>query len=269
MRKQTILYKISFAALFTALSVILSRFFSIPGLFGLSFLKISLANSVVMFASIYLGPVWGMIVGGASDTLGAILIPQGGGYNPIYTIPALLTGLFPYIFYKIFNKIKIDNKFPTSLTIVLSIFSFFILFYFVLNDDVVDGSKTYHIATWIQVLLVVLAFVLSIAFIVVLFVVKKKFANKSINKNYNIYALASCLFFTYMFIKIPIGSLIQAYMLNYSFLFILSVRIIAGFFTLMVHTIVVIILINVSLLFDVKSAALEDFQFKKKVKESE
>ena len=53
MRKMTLLHKISYSALFIALGVILSRFVSIPALFGLPFLKISFAPSAVMFSSFY------------------------------------------------------------------------------------------------------------------------------------------------------------------------------------------------------------------------
>ena len=85
MKRMNTLYKISFSALFIALGIILSRFLSISYIFGLPFLKVGFTNSIVMFASFYLGPIWGLIVGGASDVFGALLYPQGGAFNPLYT----------------------------------------------------------------------------------------------------------------------------------------------------------------------------------------
>ena len=106
MRKMNALYKISFSALFIALGVILSRFLSINYLFGLPFLKISFAPSIVMFASFYLGPIYGFIVGTAVDVLGALLYPIGP-FNPLFTIAASLTGLMPYLIYKFINITKV------------------------------------------------------------------------------------------------------------------------------------------------------------------
>ena len=106
----TIIHKISYSALFIAIGIILSRFVSLPSLFGLPFLKVSLNPSIVMFSSFYLGPVWGLLVGTFCDVFGALLVPQGGAFNPLFTIAASLTGLMPYLLYRVFN-----NKFASSL----------------------------------------------------------------------------------------------------------------------------------------------------------
>lgn len=256
-QKQSILYKISFCALFTSLTIILSRFFSLPGLFGLPFLKISFANSVVLFSSFYLGPIWGMVVGGLSDTLGAILFPQGGAYNPIFTIPALLTGLFPYLFYKLFHKIKIDKKFPISLSALLLIFSTFVTIMLALNDDILSGKRVYSFSLEMKIAFIVLSFGLSIIYIIGAFFIKNKFKNSKLNNNFDIYELISAMFFTYMVIKNPISSIISAFILNYDFLFILFTKLLTGFFTCLVHSMIVMVLLNISLMFNANSAINE------------
>lgn len=264
-RSLTIYHKICFCALFIALTIILSRFFSLPGLFGLPFLKISFANSVVLFSSFYLGPLRGLIVGGASDCLGAILFPQGGGFNPLYTIPALLTGLFPFLFYKFLKFSKLEKKIPFVLIFILSFFSLFTLFYFIFNDYLVSGSKSYYIDLWQKIVLVLLAFILSIIYIVTIIYIKYKFKDKKVNKNYNIYSLATSMFLTYFLIKIPIGSLIMTFLLNYSFLFIFFLRLLTGFFTCIVHSIIVIVALNVSSQFNMRSAINEDHYFSRTI----
>ena len=79
MKRMNTLYKISFSALFIALGIILSRFLSISYIFGLPFLKIGFTNSIVMFASFYLGPIYGFIVGTAVDvfTFLNVIAPVG------------------------------------------------------------------------------------------------------------------------------------------------------------------------------------------------
>ena len=262
MRKQSLIYKICFSSLFIALTIILSRFFALPGLFGFSFLKISLANSVVMFSSFYLGPIWGLIVGGASDVFGALLYPQGGAFNPLYTIPALFTGLCPFLFYKLLEIIKIDKKFPITLTFLLSLFSIFILIFFIFNDYVISGSKVYNFDLWMKIVFIVLGFGLSALYIVAVFIIKYKFKDKKVYQNYNIYNLVTSMFLTYFIVKIPLGSLIQSFLLNYSFLFIFFIRLLAGFFSCIVHSIIVIIALNVSGLFNIRSAINEDNYFR-------
>lgn len=255
--KQTLLYKICYSALFIALTIILSRFFALPGLFGLSFLKISFANSVVLFSSFYLGPLWGVIVAGASDVLGAILFPQGGAFNPIFTIPAILTGLCPYYFYKLINYSKIEKKIPTILIILLSAFSIFITVVLLTNEEIIYGNKHYVFEDWLKITLIVLVFGLSILYIVSSIIIKTKFKNKRINENYNIYALISSMFLTYMLVKNPISSLIFAYILNYDFLFVLAIKLLTGFFTCLVHSVIVVFALNATLMLNNKSAILE------------
>ena len=262
MRKQSLIYKICFSSLFIALTIILSRFFALPGLFGFSFLKISLANSVVMFSSFYLGPIRGLIVGGASDVFGALLYPQGGAFNPLYTIPALFTGLCPFLFYKLLEIIKIDKKFPITLTFLLSLFSIFILIFFIFNDYVISGSKVYNFDLWMKIVFIVLGFGSSALYIVAVFIIKYKFKDKKVNQNYNICNLVTSMFLTYFIVKIPLGSLIQSFLLNYSFLFIFFIRLLAGFFSCIVHSIIVIIALNVSGLFNIRSAINEDNYFR-------
>ena len=83
-----------------SLSIILTR------LCGINIgetVRITLGRLPIMLASIWLGPIFGMIVGGAADLLGAML---STGINPLLTIPELLCGLLPYVFYSGFGLYK-------------------------------------------------------------------------------------------------------------------------------------------------------------------
>lgn len=260
MKKQSLLYKISYTALFTALTVILSRFFAIPGLFGLPFLKISFANSVVIFSSFYLGPFWGMIVGGAADVLGAVLFPQGGGFNPIYTIPALLTGLAPYYLYKLSEISKLEKKIPTFLIIILSVFFIFTTIILFTNDQIISGKTVYVFTQAQKITFVCLILCFSIFYIGISIFIRIKFKDKKINQEYNMNSLLSSIFLTYMLIKIPISSAIKTYMLNYDFLFVLFLQLLTGFFTCLVHSVIVIFALNIASTINNRSALLKESQ---------
>ena len=182
MKKMTLLHKISYSSLFIALGVILSRFVSVPALFGLPFLKISFSPSIVMFSSIYLGPFFGLIVGSLVDIIGALLFPTGA-FNPLYTIPAALTGLMPGLVYIFIRKIKLEDKFPFVSLISISAFDIFIIFFMIFNNSIKSerSKKEYILEPWMKIGIIILALVLSILFFVLVYLLKKKFKNRKIN----------------------------------------------------------------------------------------
>lgn len=259
MKKMTIIHKISYSALFIAIGIILSRFVSLPSLFGLPFLKVSLNPSIVMFSSFYLGPVWGLLVGTFCDVFGALLIPQGGAFNPLFTIPASLTGLMPYLLYRVFNN-KFEKKYPISLIIILLVISTFITIYFSLNSSIhsESGKKEYVIEDWLRYLMIFGSFGLSIIYIVGVILIKNKFKNAKINKYYNIYTIATSVFLTYFVFKIPVSSLIKSFVLSWHFWFVYLVQNIVGFLACFVHIILICIILNVTTFSNVKGALVRE-----------
>ncbi len=259
MKKMTIIYKISYSALFIAIGIILSRFVSLPSLFGLPFLKVSLNPSIVMFSSFYLGPLWGFLVGTFCDVFGALLVPQGGAFNPLFTIPASLTGLMPYLIYKVFNN-KYEKKYPISLICILFLISTFITIYFSLNNSIhsESGKKEYVIEDWLRYLMIFGSFGLSIIYVVGVVLIKSKFKTAKINKYYNIYTIATAVFLTYFVFKIPVSSLIKSFVLNYHFWFVYLVQSIVGFLACFVHIILICVILNVTTFSNVKGALVKD-----------
>lgn len=258
MRKMNTLYKISYSALFIALGIILSRFLSISHLFGLPFLKISFAPSVVMFSSFYLGPIYGLVVGTAVDVLGAVLYPIGGAFNPLYTIAASLTGLIPYLAYKFINFTKLENKFPIFLTIILVALNIFVISFMATHDVIYSesGKKAYELYPWIKWGLSSTFVILSIVFVVGTIYIKNRFKNRKFNKYYNSYIIASSVYVTYFLFKIPVGSAVQTFLLGYDFMIILTVRMLTGFLTSFVHIVIILMALDVSLRFNAEGALL-------------
>ena len=74
--------RLVFGALLTALAVVLKSFLSIPvSMFGGLIKDINFSASIVMYAGIALGPVYGAIVGALTDILCTIIRPMGA-YMP-------------------------------------------------------------------------------------------------------------------------------------------------------------------------------------------
>jgi len=259
MRKMNLIQKISYSALFIALGIILSRFVSLPSLFGLPFLKVGLTPSLVIFSSLYLGPLWGTIVGTFVDVFGAILVPQGGAFNPLYTIPATLTGLVPFFMYKLFNN-RFEKKFPISLVVILTILSTFLCLFFTLNDTFPSesGKKIYAIEPWLKWTIGVGSYALSALFIGGVVLIRNHFKNAKINKYYNIYTVATTIFLTYFVFKIPVSSLVKSFVLSYNFWFVFVVQSLIGFLACFVHIILVTIVLNVTTFFNIRGSLVKE-----------
>lgn len=249
MERLTLLHKITYSAFFIALGIILSRFLSIPGMFGLPFLKISLAVSVIIFSSLFLGPLWGAIIGFLVDLLGALIFPQGGSYDFLYSIPAFLEGLLPYFFYKILDKLKIDRKYPIFLSILM-ILLLSIITIFVLTHDTfsyTSSGKKYTFTLTLKILIPCIFTLFGIIFILGNIFIKKRYSKHQIEEKYNIYLIGSSVFLTFILIKIPLSSLIFTYRLDYTFEIIFGVRSLSGFLTSLIHTFVIVMELELTL----------------------
>ena len=79
-----------FAAILSAMSIILGKFLQIPNPFQ-DFIRISFENLPIILAGISLGPIAGMLVGTAADLIGCVLYAYS--INPIITAGAATIGL--------------------------------------------------------------------------------------------------------------------------------------------------------------------------------
>lgn len=87
------------SGLFVALSAILSGALSFPVYgSGMYTMKISFGMLPVILTGMLYGPLYGGIAGGLSDLLQALLFPRGG-YQPWFTVVAILFGLIPGLFF--------------------------------------------------------------------------------------------------------------------------------------------------------------------------
>lgn len=99
--------KITISALMIALTVICLKVISIYP--GFPFVRISFGPALIVFSSLYLGPVYGAVVGAGSDLLGAFVFPTGA-YQPLFTLVYGLLGFLPWFLNWIFKRIK-NQKF--------------------------------------------------------------------------------------------------------------------------------------------------------------
>ena len=104
----SVIQKICLAGLFIALVTVLQKVVAINYLAFAPFMRISLGGpALIMFSSVLLGPVYGMIVGIASDLLG-YLVFDASGLPPFLQITAIyaVLGFVSYFVFSLVFSIK-------------------------------------------------------------------------------------------------------------------------------------------------------------------
>ena len=165
--------KMCLAGLLLALTIIFTRFLSFQNIPVLPFVRISLGPCLIIFSSIFLGPIYGMAVGALSDIFGIILVPNALGYgiNPWFTLVYGLLGLIPYFLYKLIKLIKNEKIiFLVILIVMIGLLSFVGIYGF-LNDSIMGHQ--YNLAT--KIITFIILTTLSILLLLSLFFIKKKY----------------------------------------------------------------------------------------------
>lgn len=116
MKKSIDVRNLVLAAMFAALAVVFTRFFSIqigPNRFGFG-------QTPIMLAGIFLGPVYGFIVGVVSDLTGFFMFSSGMPH-PGFTLSAGLAGLVPglIVHYVIRNNYKFSIPVAAAIVCLL------------------------------------------------------------------------------------------------------------------------------------------------------
>lgn len=94
--RRTDVLKLTYAGIFIALSIILTRNFSGTFAFaGVQALRLNLGFVPIMLSGLLLGTPYGAAVGGIADFLGYFVNPGGGPYFPGFTLTSALIGILP------------------------------------------------------------------------------------------------------------------------------------------------------------------------------
>lgn len=100
--------KICLSGLFIAIVTILQKILAINYIPIIPFLRISLGGpALIIFSSIFLGPIYGMCIGAISDVLGYFLLdPKMLGFFPQITAIYFVLGLLSFFIFWIFKHVK-------------------------------------------------------------------------------------------------------------------------------------------------------------------
>ncbi|HBF68074.1 MAG TPA: hypothetical protein DDW20_01980 [Firmicutes bacterium] len=238
--KLDVIYKISLSGLILALAIICTRFLSIQNIPFIPFVRISLGPALIIFASIFLGPVYGGIIGGASDILGIILVPNALGYsiNPWISLVYLLLGVVPYFLFKLFRKIKSEKIMFIVFTSILLAIWLFILVYGLTHDSI--SSHTFVLYEKIIVFVTSFA-LLGLTDLFIILLKRKHKDNATTFMNVSFVCLISEIF-----ILTILNSLVKAYFFEVDFWIIFFAQAVIIFINVPLNAFVVTYLLRLT-----------------------
>lgn len=217
-------------SLMVALSIILTRFFSI----STPTLRIGFGDIPVMLSGMFLGPVAGAITGLLADLIGFAINPLGPIYFPGFTISAALRGaLFGWIFMYVRNR---KSKLNFNIVNIIVVIVLAIGIILTLNKSVELVFSNWRIGYQILFVLVVIAFAL------LPMIITKYYKQR---KEEPIYELDKILFsvtLTYIVISIGLNTYWLSILYGKAFLIMLPSRIVTGLVVIPVHSLILYVL---------------------------
>ena len=151
----THIQKICLAGLFIALIVILQKVVAINYLSFAPFVRISFGGpALIIFASILLGPIYGGLIGAASDLLG-YLIFDPRLYPPYLQITAIYTllGVASYFIFSIVFSIKNRKLLALVEISSLSVIWLAVSLYVIISTEITLFSSTYAVPLLSKILI--------------------------------------------------------------------------------------------------------------------
>lgn len=171
MNKLTITQKITFSAILLAFGIVSTMVFKMIPMGNFSFLRFSLTPSIVIFSSIWLGPLYGAIVGILSDLLPAFILSQGA-YNPFLSVAYGLLGILPYFLFVVAKKAPklFDNLYAVGSVFLLFFVLLVLGFYCNSSLDAAFGEN----GVWLKPLILAIIGASDIALLFLLCLLEKK-----------------------------------------------------------------------------------------------
>ena len=210
----TIIQKICLAGLFIALIVILQKVVAINYLAFAPFVRISFGGpALIIFASVLLGPIYGGLIGAASDLLG-YLIFDPRMYPPYLQITAIYTllGVASYYVFSFVYSIKNRKALSIIEIAVLTAIWLAVSLYVILSKQITLFSSTYDVPVLSKVLIPSILGVMFLGVILFSHLYKPKEENSFMSPMQICFASFICD----LFIIVIFGSIMKAWAFGFA-----------------------------------------------------
>lgn len=242
--KNNVVRQITLSALLLALTIICTRLLSIQNIPIVPFVRVSIGPALIIFTSIFIGPLYGLVVGAASDILGIVLFPNALGYsiNPLFTVVYGLLGLLPYFIFNLAKKFKKNLVNFSIIAAILGCLCVFVTIFMSLNSSITLFGKTYEFLTWHKALIISLSWVLSIGTVSAIYFIDKHLEKKYGEDTIYTYQIAVASVATELIVMLILNTIVKVLFFEVDFLFVFFSQAVVFFIDIPLNTFVVSIL---------------------------
>jgi len=235
----TIVQKICLAGIFIPLVAIFQKIFAVNYIPIVPFVRISFGGpALIIFASILLGPWFGLMVGAFSDLVGFFMFdPKMFGSLPFFQITAIyaLLGFSSYFVFKLIHKIA-----NTKLMVYIECGTFLALLigatlFLIFNDSIALYGVEYQIELIHRILVPIILFILLLVLFLITLFFNRFFKKRSVN--ISVFHISFSCFILELFVMLIFGSIMKAWAFSTTtFLAIFLSQLLVFFFNIPLNT---------------------------------
>lgn len=231
----SLIQKICLSGLFLALVMILQKVIAINYLSFAPFIRVSLGGpALIIFSSILLGPIYGMLIGAGSDILGYFVFDiKNFPYYPQVTAIYALLGFASYFIFSLIYSIKNQKILSVVEIVFLSLIWIAVSLYVILSKEIQLFSSPYQISTLTKVLVPSILALIFLGIILFSFLYKPREENPIMSPMQICFASFICD----IFIIVIFGSIMKAWAFGFAtFLAIILCQAMVMFINVMLDT---------------------------------
>ncbi|SCG83186.1 hypothetical protein DW1_1616 [Proteiniborus sp. DW1] len=226
------------ASLLTAISIVLTRVFSIMvPLGGLPALRIEFGPIPLIISGILYGPFWGGLAGIIADLIGVMINPMGA-FFPGFTISSMLWGAIPGVLNLLVKRNKLRINYNIINGAVLTMIATGIVFVLFDNKVIAVKDGAYFIYDKPMSIIYPILYILVVGFFIAIpfFMTRKKETRDNV---YSIDKIAFMISVSYIVISLGLNTLWLSIMFNKGVIAFLPGRILAAIVMIPLHTTII------------------------------
>ena len=208
--------KICLSGIFIVLVILFNKVFAINYIAFIPFVRLSFGSiALIVFSSIFFGPIYGLFVGVFADIIGYFLFDMSSfAWFPQITLTYALLGFVPYFIYRFISIFKSKKMMAAIEYGIFALIFIGITLFFALNNEISLYGKMYSFEVWQRILIPSIALLLCLITIVTNILIDKKFSDE--NMPLDIYHLSFIMFLCEIAINFLFGSLMKSWAFGFN-----------------------------------------------------
>ena len=241
--------KICLSGILMALIVIFNKVLAVN--YIIPYARISFGSiALIIFASIVLGPFYGLVIAAGADVLGYFMFDMSSfGWFPQITLTYALMGFVPFFIYKFVRIFKKDKTFMIIEYSIFAVILILVALFFAFNDHIDLVNKVRALSVFERFLYPSLVLLFFAVIVVFNFIIDKKV--KKSDLPVNIYQISFIVFITEIFVDLLFGGLMKSWAFGWNLLIpIYLVQGIIMFFNIPYNSYIIFVIMKAMKRFD-------------------